>query len=199
MSEPVSERSPYRTELTPLEFLRRSAFVYPDKAAVVHGDRSYSYREFELRVRRLAAGLLRAGLEPGDRVAFLSPNTPPLLEAHYGVPAAGGVLVAINTRLGAGEIAYILEHSGARYLFVDRALQSLIDGDALRGDGVSVVRIDDTGAANDPYEAFLAGGEEPPPLAAGPADEEAPISMNYTSGTTGRPKGVVYTHRGAYL
>ena len=152
----MSERSPYRTELTPLEFVRRSAFVYPDKAAVVHGDRSYSYREFELRVRRLAAGLLQAGLEPGDRVAFLSPNTPPLLEAHYGVPAAGGVLVAINTRLGAGEIAYILKHSGARQLFVDRALEGLIDEDALRGDGVTVVRIDDTGAPNDPYEAFLA-------------------------------------------
>ncbi|WP_420438254.1 AMP-binding protein [Candidatus Palauibacter sp.] len=110
----MSERRPYRTELKPLEFLRRSAFVYPDKPAVVHGARSYTYREFELRVRRLAEGLLRAGVEPGDRVAFLSPNTPPLLEAHYGVPAARGVLVAINTRLGAGEIAYILEHSGAR-------------------------------------------------------------------------------------
>ena len=198
----MSERSPYRTELTPLEFLRRSAFVYPDKVAVVHGDRSYTYREFELRVRRLAAGLLGAGLEPGDGVAFLSPNTPPLLEAHYGVPAAGGVLVAINTRLAAAEIAYILEHSGARYLFVDRALAGLIDEDALAGDGVSPVRIDDTGAPEDPYEAFLGsavGSVEPPPLAAGPADEEDHISMNYTSGTTGRPKGVVYTHRGAYL
>ena len=202
----MSERSPYRTELTPLDFLRRSACVYPDKTAVVHGDRSYTYRAFELRVRRLAAGLLDAGVRPGDRVAFLSPNTPPLLEAHYGVPAAGAVLVAINTRLGAGEIAYILEHSGARQLFVDRALEGLIDEDALAANGVTVVRIDDTGAPDDPYEAFLAaavdaaaGPDEPPPLAAGPADEEAPISMNYTSGTTGRPKGVVYTHRGAYL
>ncbi|WP_420439789.1 AMP-binding protein [Candidatus Palauibacter sp.] len=194
----MSERRPYRTELTPLDFLRRSAYVYPGKIAVVHGDRSYTYAEFELRVRRLAAGLLRAGVEPGDRVAFLSPNTPPLLDAHYGVPAAGGVLVAINTRLGAGEIAYILEHSGARYLFVDRALDGLIDEDALRGTGVTVVRIDDSGAPRDPYEAFLGTGD-PPPLAAGPDDEEDPISMNYTSGTTGRPKGVVYTHRGAYL
>ena len=170
----MSERSPYRTELTPLEFLRRSAYVYPDKTAVVHGDRSYTYAEFELRVRRLAAGLLAAGVRPGDRVAFLSPNTPPLLEAHYGVPAAGGVLVAINTRLAAPEIAYILEHSGARHLFVDRALEGLIDEDALRADGVSVVRIDDTGAPDDPYEAFLAsavdappGSGDPPPLAAG--------------------------------
>ena len=184
--------------------------MYPGKTAVVHGDRSYTYAEFELRVRRLAAGLLAAGVGPGDRVAFLSPNTPPLLEAHYGVPAAGAVLVAINTRLAAGEVAYILEHSGARYLFVDRALEGLIDEGALRADGVSVVRIDDTGAPDDPYEAFLAsavdsadgsasGSGDPPPLAPPPDDEEDPISMNYTSGTTGRPKGVVYTHRGAYL
>ena len=202
----MSDRRPYRTELTPLEFLRRSAYVYPDKTAVVHGDRGYTYGEFELRVRRLAAGLVAAGVEPGDRVAFLSPNTPPLLEAHYGVPAAGAVLVAINTRLAAGEIAYILAHSGARYLFVDRALEALVDAEALTAAGVTVVRIDDTGAPDDPYEAFLAGaaGDDartaaPPPLAPGPADEEDPISMNYTSGTTGRPKGVVYTHRGAYL
>ena len=201
----MNERSPYRTELTPLEFLRRSAFVYPHKAAVVHGDRVYTYREFALRVRRLAAGLAAAGLEPGDRVAFLSPNTPPLLEAHYGVPAAGGVLVAINTRLAAPEIAYILEHSGARYLFVDRALETLVDARALAAAGLTVVPIADTGAPDDPYERFLATAPEPtgpaeaPPLAAGPADEEDPISMNYTSGTTGRPKGVVYTHRGAYL
>ena len=202
----MPDRRPYRTELTPLEFLRRSAYVYPDKTAVVHGDRSYTYGEFELRVRRLAAGLVVAGVKPGERVAFLSPNTPPLLEAHYGVPAAGAVLVAINTRLAAGEIAYILAHSGARYLFVDRALEALVDAAALTAAGVTVVRIDDTGAPDDPYEAFLAGaaGDDsgagtPPPLAPGPADEEDPISMNYTSGTTGRPKGVVYTHRGAYL
>ncbi len=195
---PVSEGSPFRTELTPLDFLRRSACVYPDKTAVVHGDRSYTYNEFELRVRRLAAGLVTAGIEAGDRVAFLSPNTPPLLEAHYGVPAAGAVLVAINTRLAPAEIAYILEHSGARHLFVDAALEDLIDRNALESDGMSVVRIEDTGAPDDPYEAFLGTGN-PAPLAAGPADEEDPISMNYTSGTTGRPKGVVYTHRGAYL
>ncbi len=188
--------SVYRTELTPIDFLRRSALVYPDKTAVVHGDRRYSYAELELRVRRLTSALHDAGLEPGGRVAFLSPNTPPLLEAHYAVPAAGGVLVAINTRLDAGEIAYILEHCGARHLFVDRALVGLLDESVL-GD-VSIVRIDDTAAPDDPYEALLASASSDP-LPSGPEDEEDPISMNYTSGTTGRPKGVVYTHRGAYL
>src|ERR671936_2486430 len=92
----------YRTELSPVSFLRRSAFVYPDKIAVVHGERRYSYREFHERVNRLASALAGAGVEAGDRVAFLCPNTPALLEAHFAVPAAGAVLVAINTRLAAG-------------------------------------------------------------------------------------------------
>jgi fatty-acyl-CoA synthase len=183
----------YRTELSPVSFLRRSAYVYPDKVAVVHGDRRITYRQFDERVSRLASALAAAGVEPGDRVAFLAPNIPALLEAHYGVPAAGTVLVAVNTRLGRDEIAYILEHSGARMLFVDHELAPLAEGASL-----PVVRIDDTGAADDPYEAFLATGSSSRfehPL----DDEEQTISINYTSGTTGRPKGVMYTHRGAYL
>src|SRR5215211_8872328 len=106
----------YRTDLTPVSFLRRSAYIYPDKTAVVHGDRRYSYREFEERVNRLAARLRTDGLQKHDRVAFLCPNIPAMLEAHFAVPAAGGILVAINTRLDAPEVGYILDHSGARFL-----------------------------------------------------------------------------------
>src|SRR5919198_1108747 len=109
----------YRTDLTPVSFLRRSAYIYPDKTAVVHGDRRYSYREFEERVDRLASRLRADGLRKHDRVAFLCPNIPPMLEAHFAVPAAGGILVTINTRLSSGEIDYLLRHAGVRYLFVD--------------------------------------------------------------------------------
>jgi fatty-acyl-CoA synthase len=168
---------------------------------VVHGERRYTYRQLEDRVDRLVRALQASGLERGDRVAFLSPNTPPLLEAHYGVPAAGGVLVAINTRLNSEEVGYILEHSGARFLFVDAELQPVIE--PLDLSAVTVVRIDDTGASGDPYEDQLeaagprSGGDPLPE--AWLDDEEATISINYTSGTTGRPKGVMYTHRGTYL
>src|SRR5213080_1836682 len=116
----------YRTELTPVSFLRWSAYMFPGKIAVVHGERRYTYREFEERVNRLASGLRADGLQQHDRVAFLCPNIPPLLEAHFAVPAAGGILVAINTRLNSEEIGYILEHSGARFLFVDAELEHLL-------------------------------------------------------------------------
>jgi fatty-acyl-CoA synthase len=183
-----------RAELTPVSFLERSVLVYPDRVAVVHDDRRYTYRELGARVNRLASALRHAGLEKGDRVAFICPNTPALLEAHFGVPAAGGVLVALNHRLTARDIAGILEHSGARFAFVDHEFAHLV-GD--RGD-LTVVRVDDTGAPGDPYEAFLAGGSADP-VASVLEDENEPISINYTSGTTGRPKGAVYSHRGAYL
>src|SRR5829696_7575569 len=106
----------YRSELTPVDFLRRSAYMFPDKPAVVYGDRRYTYRDLEERVNRLASRLRDAGLQKGDRVAFLAPNIPPLLEAHYAVPAAGCVLVPINTRLNSEEIGYLLEHSEAKML-----------------------------------------------------------------------------------
>ena len=183
----------YRTELSPVSFLRRSAYVYPDKVAVVHGERRITYREFGERVNRLASALAAAGITPGDRVAFMAPNIPALLEAHYGVPAAGAVLVTINTRLGRDEVAYILEHSGARMVFADHELVRIVEGA-----GLPTIRIDDTGAPGDPYEDFLATGSaehfEHPVF-----DEEQTISINYTSGTTGRPKGVMYSYRGAYL
>jgi fatty-acyl-CoA synthase len=186
----------YRTELSPVSFLTRSAYVFPDKIAVIHGERRYTYAEFQVRVNRLASALANVGVKKHDRVAFLSPNTPALLEAHYAVPAAGGVLVAINTRLSSGEIEYILEHSGASILFVDDQLYAGIQN--LDLSGLEVINISDTGRADDPYEIFLQTGS-PDAVSDVLEDEEEPISMHYTSGTTGRPKGVVYSHRGAYL
>jgi fatty-acyl-CoA synthase len=191
--EASSVERTFRTELSPVSFLRRSAAVYPEKVAIVHGQRRYTYRDFDERVNRLGSALAATGVAPGDRVAFLAPNVPALLEAHYGVPAAGAVLVAINTRLSREEIMYILEHSGARIVFADHELEPLVSGAP-----VEVVRIDDSGQPGDPYEDFIGIGS--PERSEQPlADEEATISINYTSGTTGRPKGVMYTYRGAYL
>ena len=190
------ETQPYRTELTPVSFLRRSAYVFPDKIAVVHGDRRYTYRQFEERANRLASGLRAAGLRHLDRVAFVCPNTPAMLEAHFGAPAAGLVLVPINTRLSSDEIGYILKHSGAKFVFVDHELEGLVK--PLDLTGVRVIRVDDTGAAGDPYEDFLAAAS-PEPCEPWIEDEMETVSINYTSGTTGRPKGVMIHHRGAYL
>jgi fatty-acyl-CoA synthase len=151
--QPVS-----RTELTPLSFLRRSAAVFPDKTAVVHGNHgtAYSYRQFSERVNCLVSALRAHGLRSGDRVAFLCPDIPPLVEAHFAVPAAGGILVAINIRLSTAEIGAILRHAGADFLFVDRELTPLVAPLDLAG--ITVVRIDDTGLPDDPYEMFLAQG-----------------------------------------
>jgi fatty-acyl-CoA synthase len=185
-----------RTELTPVSFLARSAYVFPDKAAVVHGSRRYTYRQLAERVNRLASALRAVGLQKHDRVAFICPNIPAMLEAHYGVPGAGGILVAINTRLSSDEIGYILQHSGSKFLFVDAELEGLIK--PLELSNMKVVRVDDTGAAGDPYEDFLAGGS-PEPVESWLESEDETISINYTSGTTGRPKGVMYSHRGTWV
>ncbi len=194
MTDASDVRRAHRSELSPLSFLHRSELVYPDKVAVVHEDRRYTYRQFGQRVRRLASALRNAGLEDGDRVAVIAPNIPALLEAHYGVPAAGGVLVAVNYRLSAEGVAFILAHSGARFVFVDHEFEGLVrDASAER-----TVRIDDTGQPDDPYEAFLGEGS-PDAVPDRLVDEDQPISINYTSGTTGSPKGAVYHHRGAYL
>jgi fatty-acyl-CoA synthase len=174
--------------LTPLAFLERSAAVFPEGVAVVDGERRLTWAEVRERVRRLAVALQEAGIEKDDRVAYLALNTTELLEAHFGVPAAGGVLVAINTRLLAEEVAYILDHSGARILVVNPSLAHLVEG----------VEVERVLVIGDEYEEFLAGagdGEPEDRL----VTEDDTISINYTSGTTGRPKGVMYTYRGAYL
>src|SRR5712691_4313083 len=176
--------------LTPVAFLERSAAAFPARVAVVDGERRLTWAELRERVRRLALALQRSGIEKDDRVAFLALNTPELLEAHFGVPAAGAVLVAIHTRLTAEEVAYILDHSGARIVVVDPSLAELVEG-------APVERVLVLGEGGD-YEAFLASAGDGEPKDRLESEEDT-ISINYTSGTTGRPKGVMYTHRGAYL
>ncbi|HKP18852.1 MAG TPA: acyl--CoA ligase family protein [Gaiellaceae bacterium] len=178
------------TPLTPLSFLERSALAFPDRIAVVDGERRLTWAELRERVRRLAVAIQQAGIDHGDRVAFLAPNVTELLEAHYGVPRSGAVLVAINTRLAPDEIAYILQHSGARLLVVHESLAHLVE------DGpVERVIVCGEGGSYDDFLATAGDGEPEDRL----RSEDDTISVNYTSGTTGRPKGVMYTHRGAYL
>jgi len=185
----------FRTELNPVDFLYRAAYIYPEKIAVVDGERRYSYHELAERSWRLAGALRSAGLGKGDRVATLLFNSAAMLEAHFGVPAAGGILVAVNNRLSSVEVGYILGHSGARYLLLDVRLEALAEVADLAG--VTVIRYTGTGEA-DPYEEFLAAASPERP-ASWLEHEEETISINYTSGTTGRPKGVQYTYRGTYL
>src|ERR1700746_455244 len=186
----------FRSELNPVDFLYRAAYLYPDKVSVVHGKRRYNYRELAERSWRLANALRSAGLAKGDRVAALLFNSPTMLEAHFGVPAAGGILVAVNNRLSSAEVGYILQHSGARYLLLDAGLAAVAEPLAMPA--VTVIRCDDTGVPGDPYEEFLAGASPTRPVSWLEHEEET-ISINYTSGTTGRPKGVQYTYRGAYV
>ena len=189
--------------LTPLRFIERSARVYPGKLAVRYGQPDQTYSQFARRVRQLASALRQAGLQPGDRVAFICANLPPLLEAHFGVPLAGGVLVPINVRLAAGEIACILNHSGARFLFVDSQFSASVR--PLRGHLETPLEMIDIvdGQRTKPlgnltYEDFLESGSAK--TATWPLkNEDELISLNYTSGTTGKPKGVMFSHRGAYL
>jgi fatty-acyl-CoA synthase len=191
---PVASRV-FRTELNPVDFLRRAAYVYPEKIAMVDGERRYSYGQLAERAWRLANALRSAGLRKGDRVATLLFNSSPMLEAHFGVPAAGGILVAINHRLASPEFGYILGHSGARFLVLDAEVEALVAPLALSD--VTVIRCG-RGDTDNQYEQFLAAASDELPDS-WLEDEEETISINYTSGTTGRPKGVQYTYRGAYL
>jgi len=197
--------SVYVTQLTPLSFLERSADVHPDKIAVIYGDRRVTYAELKSDVLTMANALRASGIEPGDRVAYLLPNLPEMLVAHFAIPLAGGVLVAMNTRLATPELRYICDHSGAKILVADAGLHD--SWGELVGTTETVQEIfsvTDTEAGIAPVEGVAAYDElvargDASPLPWSVEDELATISINYTSGTTGRPKGVMYTHRGAYL
>src|SRR5260370_28039924 len=175
--------------LTPLDFLARSSLVFGDKIAVVDGDRSFTYGEFSQRIHRLASALSRVGVEPGDRVAVLAPNTLTALEPHFAVPLAGAVLVMLNTRLQTAELAWILNHCGAKVLIADPQLlpcvQPVLDD------------LKQLTFVTDDYEALLEKGEFP--FSAPALEEDRIICISDTSGTTGYTTGVMFTHRAAYI
>jgi len=195
-----------RSELSPIVFLPRAAEIYPQRVAVVHGAQRITYAQFFERAKRLASALAKRGVKRGDVVSAMLPNVPAMLDAHYGVPMLGAVLNAINTRLDADTVAYILEHGETKVLIADRMYAGVV-GPALGKlkNKPLVIDVDDPlyagpgdrlGAVE--YEKFIAGGD--PGFAWSlPVSEDDPIALNYTSGTTGRPKGVVYHHRGTFL
>jgi fatty-acyl-CoA synthase len=192
--------------LTPLSFLARAAEVYPDQTAIIHGARSWSYDEFFTRAKRLGSALAKRGIKRGDTVSVVLPNVPAMLEAHYGVAMAGAVLNSVNTRLDAAIIAFQLDHGEAKVLITDREYSKVVkaalslckakpllidyDDPEFTGPGERLGTLD--------YEQFLAEGDADFAWLM-PRDEWDAIALNYTSGTTGDPKGVVYHHRGAYL
>jgi fatty-acyl-CoA synthase len=191
--------------LTPLTFIERAASVYPTRRAVVHGDIRRTWQETYARTRRLASALAARGIKPGDTVAVMLPNTPAMVEAHFGIPMIGAVLNTLNTRLDAATLAFMLNHGEAKAVFVDREFSDLMRSVLPAVERpILVVDVDDalyTGPGDRlgeiEYEALLASGD--PEFAwQPPSDEWDAISLNYTSGTTGNPKGVVYHHRGAY-
>jgi fatty-acyl-CoA synthase len=193
--------------LTPLSFLARSASVYPDHTAIIHGTQRTSYAAFYARARKLASALVKAGLKKGDTVSAILANTPAMLECHYGVPMMGAVLNTLNTRLDAATIGFSLDHAETKLLIVDKEFAGLAKNaiHLMKGPKPIVVdyvdpefAIEGERLSSIEYEQFIAGGDAEFEWL-WPADEWEAISLNYTSGTTGNPKGVVYHHRGAYL
>ncbi len=202
----LDRNSANHVALSPLSFLERAAYVYPQRDAVVHGSVRHSWAQTYRRCRQLASALAQRGVGVGDTVAAMLPNTPAMFEAHFGVPMTGAVLNTLNTRLDAQAIAFMLDHGGAKVLLTDREFSATIEGALalMQNARPLVVDVDDAqylggkALGEIEYEAFIAQGD-PAFVWALPSDEWNAIALNYTSGTTGNPKGVVTHHRGAYL